>query len=246
MLQLKEFRGTTKRDYIMADEIKKEPVAEKKTKKRTNTKATKPVKSEPQEKIDAKNRASESDDNQDKEQKPKITVEVFEDTNNLLKDLLSTYEKLLARVRLKDERIKKLGSDNGKLKKELQEENETSSELRKKNQELTGDLAKRESSISNLQNKIREYEQKKVSLESEIDHLNKEIVGREALVNISNQNGSSQVEELKNKLAYSLSINFQDYIDCKDEPMSIELGENLRFQIENIFKLLKELGISVG
>lgn len=48
---------------------------------------------------------------------------------------------------------------------------------------------------------------------------------------------------LANKIRSKLQIEYDDFMSAVDMPMSIELGENLRDQMKNIFKALEKLGI---
>ena len=45
------------------------------------------------------------------------------------------------------------------------------------------------------------------------------------------------------KSGQKLQIEYDDFMSAVDMPMSIELGENLRDQMKNIFKALEKLGI---
>ena len=51
------------------------------------------------------------------------------------------------------------------------------------------------------------------------------------------------LSEFKNRLASALRCDYQNLIDAKGLPMSEGLGENLRLQLDHVFKTLKREGV---
>lgn len=49
----------------------------------------------------------------------------------------------------------------------------------------------------------------------------------------------------KNRLANKLKVEYLDFKSIDDTPMTIELGENLRDQLRDIFKILKKEEINI-
>lgn len=45
------------------------------------------------------------------------------------------------------------------------------------------------------------------------------------------------------RLANELRLEYLDYMNAKDEKMTIDLGENMRLQLSNIFEILKKSGL---
>jgi hypothetical protein len=100
---------------------------------------------------------------------------------------------------------------------------------------------------------------RKNELEYEISELKKEILQKKELIH----NTEAEIEEAKtlNKALNSLKKNdeeamlkeiadalrteYIDYIDSKDDPMDLELGEIYKEKIKNIFKILENNGVKV-
>lgn len=52
-------------------------------------------------------------------------------------------------------------------------------------------------------------------------------------------------EAFMNKLASKLRIDYADFLDAKNEEMTKELGENMRAQLEEVFRILEQNGINI-
>jgi hypothetical protein len=60
---------------------------------------------------------------------------------------------------------------------------------------------------------------------------------------MSERESKFSTNELKQRLSRKLRIEVEDFNEIKDDEMTVELGENLRFQMENIFNILRAEGI---
>ena len=54
-----------------------------------------------------------------------------------------------------------------------------------------------------------------------------------------------QKQEQLNRIARALLPDYLDFKSIADAEMNIDLGENLRVQMANIFKTLKKMGIDI-
>lgn len=61
--------------------------------------------------------------------------------------------------------------------------------------------------------------------------------------NLAMFNEAKRIREAHNRLAKALAIEYEDFMDGKDVPMTIALGENMRSQLAQVFKILEREGI---
>lgn len=87
-----------------------------------------------------------------------------------------------------------------------------------------------------LTNKIQE-------LNVLVTKLNKEIDNRIQFTDTVTRNREKQSEEYLNKLASKLRIDYRDFCDAKELEMTIDLGENMRSQLEAVFSILEKNGM---
>lgn len=64
------------------------------------------------------------------------------------------------------------------------------------------------------------------------------------ILNIFEKNAQNSQKELLNSIASKLKCEYMDFKSAKNIPMTVDLGENLRDQINTIFQLLEKNGIS--
>ena len=65
------------------------------------------------------------------------------------------------------------------------------------------------------------------------------------ILNIFEKNAQTSKKELLNSIASKLKCEYMDFKSAKNIPMTVDLGENLRDQINTIFQLLEKNGISI-
>ena len=49
-----------------------------------------------------------------------------------------------------------------------------------------------------------------------------------------------EMTAFKNRVKHQLQVEYRDFQDAKDMEMTIDLGENMRIQLEAIFRVLKK------
>ena len=52
-----------------------------------------------------------------------------------------------------------------------------------------------------------------------------------------------EMSALKNRVAHQLQAEYSDFQDAQCMEMNIDLGENMRIQLENVFRILKKNGL---
>ena len=60
----------------------------------------------------------------------------------------------------------------------------------------------------------------------------------DTILQIDNKEENLQINEFKNKLSSKLRYLYIDFKDAENLPMSIDFGENLRLQMNEIFDIL--------
>ena len=103
---------------------------------------------------------------------------------------------------------------------------------------------------NNLRNTNLSYLEKNVSLQKKVDELTKQIDEKNNLIDEMNEMASvvskdneKKSEEVMKRLAARLQLDYQDFLDAEDVPMTTDLGENTRLQLQSVFDILKNFGI---
>lgn len=113
--------------------------------------------------------------------------------------------------------------------------------------------------ISDLQDIITELRKKLSDTEGDIFALRQAVKQRDAVIaekdaeiaervkmaEVLSRDRSKQADELLQKLASKIRIEYRDFVDALDVPMSCDLGENLRLQLQSIFDILEKGGMKI-
>lgn len=100
--------------------------------------------------------------------------------------------------------------------------------------------------IKKLQSEIAEAQNRIEELNSQLAEERKKHESETAeLLEMIEINSRQAVEQMKNRLASKLRTDFMDFRQVDGEQMTVELGENLRVQLRNIFTLLAEEDINL-
>ena len=67
----------------------------------------------------------------------------------------------------------------------------------------------------------------------------------EKAVNIIKKEAERQNQVNLNRIASALKTDYVDFMSAIDEPMTVELGECLRLQMAEIFKILQKNGVDI-
>lgn len=106
-------------------------------------------------------------------------------------------------------------------------------------EKLTEQISAQSDRISSLQ-KDREKDAEQIA------EFQEKLSGRNTVIEMLRRDRSKQSDELMRRTASKLRTYYEDYQDSLDLKMSIELGENLRDQMGEIFRILKDSGVATG
>lgn len=70
-----------------------------------------------------------------------------------------------------------------------------------------------------------------------------EIAERVEMAEVLSRDRSKQADESLQRLASKIRVEYRDFVDALDVPMSCDLGENLRLQLQSIFDILEKGGM---
>lgn len=134
----------------------------------------------------------------------------------------------------RDRLVSELGdvkSEKNKLEALYKKSKERIEDLKKQNEDMQILIIENAKAIQDMQQKIDEQESK--------------IMKRDSVLSIySSDHENNQTEKL-NAIASKLKGEYKDYLDSVDMDMTVELGLNLRDQLEDIFKILMKNGIDI-
>lgn len=122
-------------------------------------------------------------------------------------------------------------------------------------EKLRGDNQK----IADLQDTITELRKKLSAAEGDIFVLSQTVVQRDAVIaekdaeiaervkmtEVLSRDRSKQADETLQRLASKIRVEYRDFVDALDVPMSCDLGENLRLQLQSIFEILEKGGMKI-
>lgn len=131
------------------------------------------------------------------------------------------------------------------LTRELQQANTQLDSEKKHSEQLSEEAACRSKIIMDLRAQILEEKETITRFEQQIREASEENRRLSSIISVySSDKQSSQTEQL-NAIASKLKSEYRDFKDVENEEMSIDLGENFRFQLQSVFKILAKAGIDV-
>ena len=132
-----------------------------------------------------------------------------------------------------------------KLTRELQQANAQLDSEKKHSEQLSEETTCQSKMIMDLQAQILEAKETITRFEQQIKKASEENRRLSSIISVySSDKQSSQTEQL-NAIASKLKSEYRDFKDVENEEMSIDLGENFRFQLQSVFKILAKSGIDV-
>lgn len=113
--------------------------------------------------------------------------------------------------------------------------------------------------LADQQDAITVLRQKLSASEGEVFVLGQEIAKRDAviaekdaeiaerikMIDVISRDRSKQADETIQRLASKIRIEYRDFVDALDIPMTCDLGENLRLQLQSIFDILEKGGMKI-
>ena len=109
---------------------------------------------------------------------------------------------------------------------------------------MMGHIEENNAKILELGSRISVLEKEKGDLEQKVVSNEQEIAMRIQMTEALSRDRTKQSDELLHRLASKLKVEYRDFKDAENLPMSIELGENMREQLKSIFSILLKTGLS--
>ena len=145
---------------------------------------------------------------------------------------------VIAFIQRQERRIEALRSSSASAAAEVNRLKEDKKSLSEQNSSLLGRLEKAHDTIASQNARIAE-------LEKQLDAASTDLAAHKELVEMLDQDKAKQGDEAMTRISRKLKIEYQDYQDAADMDMSIDLGENMRLQLGEVFKILKENGFEL-
>lgn len=113
-------------------------------------------------------------------------------------------------------------------------------------------IADQQATISDLRKKLAAAEgdifvlrQDVAQRDAVIAEKDAEIAERVKMADVLSRDRSKQADETLQRLASKIRVEYRDFVDALDVPMSCDLGENLRLQLQSIFDILEKGGMKI-
>lgn len=155
-------------------------------------------------------------------------MELSKTVNKLASDQ-EALKKAMDQIRSKDETI-------ARLQNELSSEKSVEEDLRKENEVLKNSNLESVQRAKELEQSLKEEQEKCASMEEQLR-------GAQEISKSAVQSERKKAEENLNRIGSKLKIEYEDFSEIMDEPMTEELGDNLRYQLQGVFDILKNSGI---
>ena len=65
------------------------------------------------------------------------------------------------------------------------------------------------------------------------------------MLEVLDRDKSRQADESLQRIASKIRIEYRDFMDALDAEMTVDLGENLRYQLISIFDILEKGGMKI-
>ena len=118
--------------------------------------------------------------------------------------------------------------------------------------EASQKLEVQQSTITGLNEKKIELEHQCRTLQYALEEKEKllkekdvEIAERIKMSEVLSRDRSKQAEESLQRIASNIKVEYRDFKDALDAPMTVDLGENLRLQLMSIFEILQKGGMKI-
>ena len=103
----------------------------------------------------------------------------------------------------------------------------------------------KEENIERLSKVIEEAHKENIEKEKKIEELEVSLKKQSDVYSIYSTDSESRHTEKMNAIAAKLRGEYKDFLESKDMEMSIDLGLNLRDQLEDVFNILMNNGIDI-
>ncbi|WP_031548899.1 hypothetical protein [Oribacterium sp. FC2011] len=96
-----------------------------------------------------------------------------------------------------------------------------------------------------IRNELEEVKKKNIELEINNKELADRVNRQVNVIDIYDQDKANTKDEIQNQIATGLKKIFEDYKSAENMQMTIDLGENMRDSLDDIFRKLKKMGIDI-
>ena len=110
---------------------------------------------------------------------------------------------------------------------------------------LTQQLCEKEGVLSRVATELADAIKVKEETEKKMEIVQSELSQRLKMEDILTRDQEKQSDEMLNRLASKLKIEYRDFKDAIDLPMDNDLGENMREQLKNVFDILIKAGLAI-
>jgi len=117
--------------------------------------------------------------------------------------------------------------------------------IQKRNVSLSEELTLSKSEVLSARGRIKETERTIAERDAHITELQEEITRLNAIISVYSADKQNSQSEQLNAIASKLKSEYRDFMDVENEEMTVDLGENFRFQLQSVFKILIKAGIDV-
>lgn len=131
------------------------------------------------------------------------------------------------------------------LTQALKSEQEKTQQVNQQITDLQDTITELRKKLSTAEGDIFELRQVVEQMDSVIAEKNTEIAERMKMAEVLSRDRSKQADETLQRLASKIRVEYRDFVDALDVPMSCDLGDNLRLQLQNIFDILEKGGMKI-
>lgn len=117
------------------------------------------------------------------------------------------------------------------VSKELEDEKAAAAELRRQKCELESKCQAKQHEIENKDRMLSEKDA--------------EIAERIRMSEVLSRDRSRQADESLQRIASKIRVEYRDFKDAVNTPMTVDLGENLRIQLQSVFEILEKGGMKI-
>lgn len=175
-------------------------------------------------------------ENKSQEPKPKDVMSCLAE---LVAQLNQTAAAVQSECNSQKELIKKLESDLATAKNELSNAAKEISGRQLFISELKAKLSAAENEISALKDETIRQKNLIADRDAEIAAITK-------MADVISRDKTKQADESLQRMAAKIKIEYRDFMEAQNIPMSCDLGENLRDQLRNVFDILAKGGMKIN
>ena len=164
--------------------------------------------------------------------------------DDALRDGLMMIESLRRWAEAYPKRFQRVAAELSETKTKLEYEKQGRMQLQNRLDEFKAEAEKQANIAKNVAEQLHECKQELAELYAALEE--EKAIGQKMLarqVSQTEHEARYLCEEFQKKLMRDLRIEYRDFNEIENEPMNVDLGENLREQIRNIFAILNKNSI---